>query len=75
MALDVIALNVKGSFRGIDIAPRLVNAGIIAIERQFINGNVKLAHVPSSPSFSEQLARGIWPFFTIASNVLGDTQI
>jgi hypothetical protein len=61
--------------RGIDITPRFVNASIIAIRRQLINGDVKLTHVPCSPSLSEQSSSGIWPLFTISSNVLGDTQV
>jgi len=44
--------------RGIDITPRFVNAGIIAIGRQFINGEVKLTDIPSSPSLSEQSCSG-----------------
>jgi hypothetical protein len=44
--------------RGIDITPRFVNASIIAVARQLINGEVKLAHIPSSPSLSEQSCSG-----------------
>jgi hypothetical protein len=40
--------------RGIDITPRFVNASIIAIGWQFINGDVKLTDIPSSSSLSEQ---------------------
>jgi hypothetical protein len=40
--------------RGIEITPRFVNASIIAVERQFINGDVELTHIPSPSSLSEQ---------------------
>jgi hypothetical protein len=36
----------------------LGNASIIAIGRQFINGNVNLTDIPSTPSLSEQSCSG-----------------
>jgi hypothetical protein len=58
MALDVIALNVRRQLAGHRHTPRFVNAGIIAIGRQFINGDVKLTDIPSSPSLSKQSCSG-----------------
>lgn len=44
--------------RGIDIIPRVVYAGIIAIGRQLINGDVKLTDIPSPTPLPEQSCSG-----------------
>jgi hypothetical protein len=75
VALDVIALNVRRQLSGHRHHSTFRQREYYRHRKAIHHGDVKLTDIPSSPSLSSNLARGIWPFFTISSNVLGDTQM
>ena len=62
-----------GSLRGIDVIPRVVDGGRLAIDREGVNCGVEGANVPGLAPIAETPRARHAPICTISSKVFGDT--